>query len=312
MKVTVAVPESAEPGGHYAALIASSRAGQNIEGSAVNVTSELGTLFLIRVAGAAREEGSLNPPEVPGFSEYGPIDIGLVFNNLGNVHLKPRGKINVKNFLGQTVAEIQVPEWVVLPEAARRLVANWDSHYLFGRYTAEAEIFYADGQRIVVASSFWVIPWKIILAVVAALIVLVFLASRLTRERRRMKASLKRELDRMQTGGEAPPLSQGELSQPGAPMGAAAPTAAPEPSTLISLNELFPSMEDARVIDISDPETKKLLRNMIANELDLARTFVAEGRHDEARRELQEARYAAQRLGMLAEVGIIDDMMRWV
>ena len=318
MSVNITVPETTEPGGHYAAVLASTQSISNQSGSALNITSRIPADFLITVAGAMNEDGSLNPPQVPFFSEYGPIDIGLIFNNIGNVHLKPHGQINIKNFLGRVVASIPVQDWVVLPQSSRSFASTWDTHYLFGRYTAEAVINYGDGKTAIVASSFWVIPWKIILAVIAALIIFVFLLAWVTRERRQQRRAMREEREPRQgsppagapmvapEGLVATPLVEPEAVEdpPGEPP--------PGPSTHVALNELFPSMNDTRVVDIADPETKKLLRNMIANELDLARAFLAEGKHDEARVELQEARYAAQRLGLLAEVGIIDDMMRWV
>ncbi|MDO8736935.1 MAG: hypothetical protein Q7K29_07625, partial [Thermoleophilia bacterium] len=184
-RTKVSVPKYAEPGGHYAALFAFSTYETTDEsGSAINITSRVGTLFLIKVAGSVIENGNLSKPEVPALSEYGPVDIGLVFNNEGNVHLKPSGRVIITNILGQTVAEIPVAEWVVLPESSRRNIVKWDSHYLFGRYTARAEIGYApDGTPVIVSSNFWVIPWKIILALILGVILLIAFITWLVRRR---------------------------------------------------------------------------------------------------------------------------------
>ena len=81
-------------------------------------------------------------------------------------------------------------------------------------------------------------------------------------------------------------------------------------TNLVTLSELFPSLGDGDTIDLNDAETQKLVRNLIAQELDLARTYIHMGRAEDARSELQEARAAAQRIGMLAEIGIIDDMLQ--
>jgi len=198
-RTKVSVPKYAEPGGHYAALFAFSTYETTDEsGSAINITSRVGTLFLIKVAGPVTESGTLNKPEVQGFSEYGPIDIGLVFNNEGNVHLKPSGRVVVTNILGQTVAEIPVNEWVVLPESSRRNVVRWDSHFLFGRYTAKAEIGYkADGSPIIVSTDFWVIPWKILLAVILGVFLVITLVSWLLRRRNTDRRELEEELEQL-------------------------------------------------------------------------------------------------------------------
>ncbi|MCL4472707.1 MAG: hypothetical protein M1539_01605 [Actinobacteria bacterium] len=301
-KTKIVIPKDAEAGGHYAALFASSTyASENGEGSAINITSRVGSLFLIRVEGAVVEVGSLEKPEVPPFSEYGPINIGLVFNNQGNVHLKPSGHVFVTNFLGQTVADIPVPEWVVLPESVRRSVVTWDSKYLFGRYTARAEIGYTeDGSPIIVSTTFWVIPWKIILGISAVIIAIIALVSWLVRRRRGERRELQEELADLRAAKVTSELERADISS--------GPLAGEK--QMVALNELFPSMGDAGTVDLRDEETQALIRDIIGQEVDLGRTFIGEGRIEEARAELEEARAAARRIGLLAVIGMIDDLLR--
>lgn len=300
----IVIPKDAEAGGHYAALFASSTyASENGEGSAINITSRVGSLFLIRVEGAVVEVGALEKPEVQPFSEYGPISIGLVFNNQGNVHLKPSGRVFITNLLGQTVADIPVPEWVVLPGSARRNVITWDSKYLFGRYTARAEIGYtAGGSPIIVSTTFWVIPWKIILGISAVIIAVTALVSWLVRRRRGERRELREELEVLRAA-KVP-----ELGTEHAADGAAGPLAGEQ--QLVTLSEIFPSMGDTGIVDLRDEETQSLIRDIIGQEVDLGRTFIGEGRIEEARAELEEARAAARRIGLLAVIGMIDDLLR--
>jgi hypothetical protein len=308
-RAKISVPRGAEPGGHYAALFSSSDMDTTDEqGSAISVTSRVGCLFLITVSGDVVEDGYLSPPEAPTFAEYGPMEIGLVFNNTGNVHLKPAGRIIISNFLGQTVAEIPVKEWVVLPESSRRNLVEWDQHYLFGRYTVRAEItFGSDGQQVITSQNLWAMPWKIVLAVIALLIIFILLISLLVHRRRSGRRELKTELEELRSKGTGVIVEHAPKPEKEAP--AAAETERP-PSRLIELNVLFPSTEDARVINLADPETQELVRDLINNELDLARAFIGDGNLAQARHELQEARSAAQIAGLLAEVGIIDDMLQ--
>lgn len=306
-RTKVSVPTNAEPGGHYAVLFASSTyESQNEQGSAINITSQIGALFLIRVAGAVHEEGTLDIPELPAFSESGPIDIGLVFNNLGNVHLKPLGRVLITNFLGQTVAEIPVPEWIVLPESSRRNIVKWDSNFLFGRYTARAEIGYtADGSPIIASGTFWVIPWKIILATLAAVIAATLLVSWIVRRKRAARQKLEDELEHLRAAQDA------RISTEVAAESAASMPEAPDgQQQLVALDELFPSIGDNSIIDLDDMETQKLIHDLIGQELDLARVYISEGKTGKARNELMEARSAAQRIGLLADIGIIDDMLQ--
>ena len=320
MAVKLRVPPTAEPGGHYAVLFASRTIDRVEDGAAIKVTERVGTLFLITVSGNVITDGTLDEPEMRMFSEYGPVDIGLVFNNLGNVHVKPTGKVVIRNIFGQTVAEIPVEEWVVLPDSSRRTVIEWGGKYHFGRYTATAEIGYSENRSLLLAqTSFWVIPWKIVLAVLAGLVaILIFII--LIRRRRtddtQTRSQLEAELERLRAekagGGAAVPYLDGDDA--GLTRGPAVPPGPPPVAaeTHIALNEIFPSMEDTRVVDLNDPDTVKLVREMVYSELDMARAHIKEGHAAEARRNLLEARAAAQRIGLLSEIGPIDDMLKYL
>lgn len=304
-RTKVNVPSNAEPGGHYAALFAfSTYETEDAAGTAINITSRVGTLFLIRVAGTVVEQGNLSKPEVSRFSEYGPIDIGLVFNNEGNVHLKPSGRVIITNILGQAVAEIPVPEWVVLPESSRRNVVKWDSHYLFGRYTARAEIAYGpDGTPIIASTTFWVIPWKIVLAIALGIGLLIAFVSWLVRRKRGTRRDLEEELEELRA-------QQAAVAQEAEHAGTGSQADAAAPQKLVALSELFPSTGDDSIVDLADGETRKLIADLVRQHIELAEAYISERRLDEANGELAEARAAAQRIDLLFEIGVIDDMLR--
>jgi hypothetical protein len=310
MNVEVSVPPSAEPGGHYAALFASRTTDRYENGSAVKITDRIGTLFLITVSGAIDEVGTLDAPEVDGFMEYGPVYVGLVFNNEGNVHLKPKGKVVIRNLLGQTVTEIPVEEWIVLPDSSRRTLVKWDRHYLLGRYSATAEITYGESNITLLSeTSFWVIPWKIILTVILSLLLLAFIANKLYWRSVRKRESREKMADELEQLRASASLQQ---QQEPLPPQETIPSEPDMPVGYVALNDLFPSMGDTQVVNLEDPETHRLIREMINNKLDLARSHQKQGLTEEARRELYEARSAAQRIGLLSEIGIIDDLLLWL
>ncbi|MHB8793748.1 MAG: COG1470 family protein [Thermoleophilia bacterium] len=304
-RTKINVPKNAEPGGHYAALFAfSTYETEDESGTAINITSRVGTLFLIKVAGTAVETGNLSKPEISTFSEYGPIDIGLIFNNEGNIHLKPSGRVIITNILGQSVAEIAVPEWVVLPESSRRNMIKWDSHYLFGRYTARAEIGYtSDGAAIIQSTNFWVIPWKFVLAIALGIGLFIAFISWLVRRKRGRRYDMEEELEELRAAQNA--VSQGADA---ADAGSVTSTRGQE--KLVALNALFPSTGDASIIDLQDEETRKLIGDLIRQHMDLADAYISEGKPEEAHTELMEARVAAQLSDLLFEIGVIDDMLR--
>lgn len=205
MSVTINVPRAAESGGHYAALFAATETPIQQGGSKIDITNRVGCLFLIRVPGPVVESGTLNPPEVPGMMEFGPVDIGLVFSNLGNVHLIPEGRVTVENLLGQTVAEIPVKEWIVLPEAARRSTVTWDNKFAFGPHKVKAEIWYGSQRsELVSTSSLWMVPWRMMLGAVLAVALIVALAYKLVHRRRSVRLGFEDEIARLKRkAGEA-------------------------------------------------------------------------------------------------------------
>lgn len=314
--VRIQVPLDAEPGGHYAAVLALAEE-QDVQEGGVQLKGRVTALFLITVPGDIDSRGNLNDPEVPLLSSYGPTTIGLVFNNLGNVHQSPAGTVTITNILGQQVAEIPVKEWVVLPESARRTQIEWPGKWHLGPYKVTARISYGDnGETLYTTSTMWFIPWQLILAALAISIIITGLYLLITRNRRRNKQAIQDELDELRALNleqEEEYWQEDEAME--ADDEATADTdadAATRTAQLVPLNELLPSTEDTKLVDISDPETRQLIRELINNEMDLARMYIMESKHEEARRELEEAKAAALRIGLLAEVATIDGLLSYL
>jgi len=175
LPIEISVPAYADPGGYYGAIFAvleteipattTKSAGQ------VSIVSRAGSLFFVRVKGDAQENGALTQLSTPHhFYETGPIDFSVFFENKGSVHLAPYGAIEIKNFFGKVVDKIELDPWFVLPDSMRLRQIEWNSGFIFGKYSAVATVNrgYLDilDQKTV---NFWVIPWKIILLGVFAL-----------------------------------------------------------------------------------------------------------------------------------------------
>ncbi|MEO5927689.1 MAG: hypothetical protein ABIO72_03125 [Patescibacteria group bacterium] len=193
---TVNVPQNAEPGGHYAALFFSDIP-VNAEGTRVGVGAKVGVLFLLRVPGniteTARIEGFRSTADrlshLPAYFE-------LRIRNVGNVHVHPEGNVTIRNMFGSVVAKIPVNprEASVLPNSVRRLEPAWANTFkeassgLFtelhnewrnfgiGRYTAEVQATYGgQGAMLTSTTTFWVIPWQLLIAILLGCILLAIL-----------------------------------------------------------------------------------------------------------------------------------------
>ncbi len=186
--VTVSVPLDAEPRGYYGALIVSNEPDKQVDENSsetqgkTRIISRIGSLFLVKINGEGKEEGRLEGFKIGGpsksFYEKKPESFEIAYQNTGNVHLVPYGKITVKNLLGMGIAEIPVDAYFVLPNSTRYKEVLWSSNaFLFGHYTAHLSFYKGYGNEYQDAQvSFWVLPWKIVIPVFIGLIIFVTLA----------------------------------------------------------------------------------------------------------------------------------------
>jgi hypothetical protein len=179
--IQVSIPEDADPGGRYGVVFAIVNPKNNTSSSAnagqVAIVARAGVLFFVRVNGQVQEGGQLKEINLAkSFYEAGPISLGLLFENTGSVHLTPYGTIEIKNLLGRTVGTIEVDPWFVMPDSLRLREIKWGNGFLFGKYTVVASINRGYGDIVDQKSAtFWVIPWKIVLASVVGLFLIIWL-----------------------------------------------------------------------------------------------------------------------------------------
>jgi len=170
LPIEVSIPLDADPGGHYGAVFAvvspDTLATTTENAGQVSIVSRAGVLFFVRVNGQVQEEGQLKEISTPkNFYEAGPVSFNILFENNGTVHLTPYGTIEIKNLLGKTVDSIELDPWFVMPDSLRLREVSWEKGFLFGKYTAVATV--NRGYQDIIdqeSVSFWVIPWKIVLA----------------------------------------------------------------------------------------------------------------------------------------------------
>lgn len=176
---TVSVPQNAEPGGRFGSIVFKTKA-VTVNNSAVAVSQEIGTLLLLRTAGSVHEKASiLTFKSNHSVFESGPIGLETRIKNSGDVHIKPTGTITFSNVLGRKIASIPFDSRNILPTATRRFDSQWKNHPLIGRYTATLSIVYGDSRQAMSASTaFYIIPYRLIAAVLAVLLVIGFVVWR--------------------------------------------------------------------------------------------------------------------------------------
>ena len=112
------------------------------------------------------------------FFETGPIGFTERLKNTGTVHVKPVGYVDVRNMFNKRIAQLPVsnPARNVLPDSIRKFDQQLEAKRLFGRYTATMNVSYGKTNKLTSKTiSFWVIPYKLILIVLAGLVLLIVL-----------------------------------------------------------------------------------------------------------------------------------------
>lgn len=189
VNVLVTIPDNAEPGGHYGVISFSGAAPDASQSTSVGLSASAGTLLLVRVGDNTNitEKASLASfyseanNNQSSFFENGPITLVTRIKNDGNIHIKPVGNVVLTDMFGNIVKTMTVNDEKanVLPNSIRRFESEYNGAWMIGMYTANLTIGYGTtGQAITNTITFWVIPYKVILAVLAILVTLFFIFKR--------------------------------------------------------------------------------------------------------------------------------------
>jgi len=178
VKVVVSAPATVEPGGHYAALFFGAVPLGNQ--SAVLVSMRIPTLFYITIPGITGADVIANADilslQLPGIAEKGPVEMGVVVWNSGNVHLTVAARAHFAASWGNA-SEVDLGQMVILPNSDGVLKGEWQRSPLFGRVRVSVVIGYLDQKGELVNKSqtteLWVVPWSLIGIIVGVMGVMV-------------------------------------------------------------------------------------------------------------------------------------------
>lgn len=172
-------PEDAPPGGHYAAILVTTRPPEKTDGPAVRTAQAVTSLIFARIDGDVKELGTIREFRVVHpFVAKPEAEFSLRFENKGNVHLQPRGNITITNMWGTERGTIPINYQShfgnVLPESIRDFKFTWQKEFSFtdvGRYRAEVTVGYGENgvKSVSSVTYFWVVPVKITLVTLSVL-----------------------------------------------------------------------------------------------------------------------------------------------
>ncbi len=230
--IQLSVPK--DTGFSYAFALVISRAHAPVQtNSGRNIKASVAVFLLINVdrPGATRSLEVTRFEAKKSVYEYLPVEFDIDFKNTGNTIVQPGGTIYIQRGPNDTtpVDTLQVNQAgsYVLPGLTRTLTAKWDkgfqvlqttaqpdgsskeelkwdwaqfSNLRIGRYTAKLIAIYDDGHRDVDLqndTTFWVIPWRMLLIVVGVVVLMAVGVWSLTRGAFRASRTLGRKKMRL-------------------------------------------------------------------------------------------------------------------
>ena len=172
--VTITVPTDAAPGGHYAMILHRPVSYENNgTTTGAQITAQVGTLLYVIVDGQMSEKANVDTFAFKGFSEMGPVPYQVAIYNDSSMHIRPTGTIEITNMFGKTVGQIDLDQANIFPDSARTFEGSWNTKWGFGKYTATLHANYGTtgSSALSAATTFWIMPVRLILAVILVIVV---------------------------------------------------------------------------------------------------------------------------------------------
>lgn len=177
----VTAPKTAEPGGHFGALVFATTPG-GVKSTGAALSQEVASLILTRIPGDVHEQAVVESFQSDhNFYEFGPVNFTARIKNEGGVHIRPIGSVLITDMFGRKTA-VDIEPRNVLPGAIRIIPALLKDKLLIGRYHANLILAYGShNQNIYASTEFWAFPVRYALMLLAVLVVLIFFRKRLFR-----------------------------------------------------------------------------------------------------------------------------------
>jgi hypothetical protein len=201
--VSVNVPANADPGGHYGVVsFSSAPPTTSAEGKPqVAIAQGIGTLLLVRVEGDIQEAATISSfSAAKKIYTQLPVDFSAIYENTGNIHLKPIGNITITNLFKKQSALLAFnkQKGATLPKTTRTYTTTWQNtqnsdlygnvwkkfwtafhnertNFALGKYTATLNVATGTttdevttsvpttGVKSTTSAFFWVLPWHVLL-----------------------------------------------------------------------------------------------------------------------------------------------------
>ncbi len=182
ISLVIEVPSDALPGGHYAMIVhqpgleivETETNEETLNESATGINQQVGTLVYLLVEGPINEQAFIRNLTFPQFSEFGPVPYSFTVENNSDVHVRPSLEVSITNLFGQVVSTTALETKNVFPLTSRDFAGSWEQIWGTGLYKATVTMGYGgQGQVATASTSFWLIPIRLIIAIIVLILTIV-------------------------------------------------------------------------------------------------------------------------------------------
>lgn len=161
IEITISAPADAMPGGRYAALFYQPVVEENKNATGVKIITRVASLLIVRINGEVTESGNVDRFELDAQNLVtdAPVKFAVQFKNTGTVHVKPEGKIVLKDKDGNVITGVgkvmvddkeTIVDYIpingssgnVLPNSSRTFLCEWINPYFAEGMTATLQLGY--------------------------------------------------------------------------------------------------------------------------------------------------------------------------
>lgn len=198
--VHITVPTSVKPGGRYLAIYFEPSLGQGTTSENSSITgigARIASLVYIKIPGEITESAIITRFFTESLQENGPITLALDVLNRGDYHIRPLGVVSLTNMLGFTQDQQKIKEQNIFPDTSRSFEMKLGKKWMFGQYRIDLASSYGEkGHALTQHLYIWVIPWKLITAIILTLTILFIIGKNFYNKIVVREAHLETELER--------------------------------------------------------------------------------------------------------------------
>lgn len=206
VNLTITAPQNAAPGGHYALLTYSPHSDNkpgDMKKTGSLIGQQTGTILYLTVPGVIKQNAQINRFRTDKFNEMGPVNFEIKVKNLSDVHIAPKGKLIIKDFLGKIVSSEELAMGNIFPNSLRSDSAIWNQKWGYGKYQANLELAYGTAGGLLTATIFfWLFPIRlvtyILILVISLLLAILLVRNKQLKHQRDLEKEvqeLKKELE---------------------------------------------------------------------------------------------------------------------